>query len=100
MTVNEPPIPAPDAVDDGGNEVFESSRGVRFLGSPQAKCANLPAPTPEEIESSYRNVARTPDTRIFTRRSMQARMLWLGRLPPTRPGDGPPNPASRSPTSS
>ncbi|MCY4012741.1 MAG: hypothetical protein OXG82_08510 [Gammaproteobacteria bacterium] len=32
----------------------------------------------------------TPKTgaRVFVLRTMQARQLWLGRLPPTRPGDG------------
>ena len=48
----------------------------------------MPAPTPEEIERDFRNVTPTPDARVFILRTMQARQLWLGRLPPTRPGDG------------
>ena len=79
----------PDAVDRDGNEVFESNHGVRFLSSPEAKFANVPAPTPEEIERDFRNVTPKPDARVFVIRTMQARQLWLGRLPPTRPGDGP-----------
>ena len=88
MTTESPLILPPDAVDDDGHEVFESSRGVRFLASPEAKFANLPAPTPQEIEAAFRNVLPATEARTFTLRTMQARMLWLGRLPPTRP-DGP-----------
>ena len=89
MTIESPLILPPDAVDDDGNEVFESSRGVRFLASPEAKFANLPAPTPQEIEAAFRNVSPATEARTFTLRTMQTRMLWLGRLPPTRPDDGP-----------
>ena len=78
----------PDAVDRDGNEIFESNRGVRFLSSPEAKFANVPGPTPEEIERDFRNVTPRPDARVSVLRTMQARQLWLGRLPPTRPGDG------------
>ena len=88
MTTDTPTTLPPDAVDDDGNEIFESSHGVRFLSSPEAKFANVPAPTPDEIERDYRNVTPTPDARVFILRTMQARQLWLGRLPPTRPGDG------------
>ena len=78
----------PDAVDRDGNEIFESSHGVRFLSSPEAKFANVPAPTPEEIDRELRNVTPKPDARVSVLRTMQARQLWLGRLPPTRPGEG------------
>ena len=88
MTTDTPLELPPDAVNDDGNEIFESSRGVRFLSSPEAKFANVPAPTPEEIDRDFRNVTPTPDARVFILRTMQARQLWLGRLPPTRPGDG------------
>ena len=88
MTIHKPLGLPPDAVDDDANEIFESSRGVRFLSSPEAKFANVPAPTPEEIDRDFRNVTPTPDARVFMLRTMQAKQLWLGRLPPTRPGDG------------
>ena len=88
MTTHRPLDLPPDAVDDNGNAIFESNHGVRFLSSPEAKFANVPAPTPEEIERDFRNVTPTPDARVFMLRTMQARQLWLGRLPPTRPGDG------------
>ncbi len=88
MTTDTPLDLQPDPVDHDGNEIFESSRGVRFLASPEAKFANVPAPTSEEIERDFRNVTPTPDARVFILRTMQARQLWLGRLPPTRPGDG------------
>ena len=78
----------PDAIDRDGNEIFESSRGVRFLSSPEAKFANVPVPTAEEIERDFRNVTPKPDARVFLLRTMQARQLWLGRLPPTQPGEG------------
>ena len=89
MTIESPLILPPDAVDDDGDEVFESSRGVRFLAAPEAKFANLPAPTPHEIEAAFRNVSPATEARTLTLRTMQARMLWLGRLPPMRPDDGP-----------
>ncbi len=88
MTTDTPLELPSDTVDDDGNEIFESNRGVRFLSSPEAKFANVPAPTPEEIDRDFRNVTPTPDARVFILRTMQARQLWLGRLPPTRPGDG------------
>ena len=88
MTTDTPLDLPPDAVDHDGNEIFESNRGVRFLTSPEAKFANVPVPTSEEIERDFRNVTPTPDARVFILRTMQARQLWLGRLPPTRPGDG------------
>ena len=88
MTTDTPLELPPDAVDRDGNDVFDANHGVRFLSSPEAKFANVPAPTPEEIEREFRNVAPTPDARVFVIRTMQARQLWLGRLPPTRPGDG------------
>lgn len=87
MTTDTPLHLPPDAVDPDGNDVFESNRGVRFLSSPEAKFANVPAPGPEEIERDFRNVTPTPDARVFVLRTMQARQLWLGRLPPTHPGD-------------
>ena len=40
-----------------------------------------------EIERDLRSVTPKPDARVLTLRTMQARQLWLGRLPPTRPGD-------------
>ena len=89
MTTDSPLILPLDAVDADGNEIFASSRGVRFLAAPEAKFANLPAPTPQEIKAAFRNVSPTAQTRTFTLRTMQARMLWLGRLPPARPDDGP-----------
>ena len=88
MTTETPLDLPPDAVGPDGNEIFESNHGVRFLSSPEAKFANVPAPTPEEIERDFRNVAPKPDARVFVLRTMQARQLWLGRLPPSRPGDG------------
>lgn len=88
MTTHRPLDLPPDAVDDDGNDIFESNHGVRFLSSPEAKFANVPAPTPEEIERDFRNVSPAPDSRVFMLRTMQARQLWLGRLPPTRPGEG------------
>lgn len=88
VTTDTTPALPPDAVGRDGNEIFESSRGVRFLSSPEAKFANVPAPTPEEIERDFRNVTPIPDSRVFVLRTMQARQLWLGRLPPTRPGEG------------
>ena len=88
MTTETPLELPPDAVGDDGTEIFESNRGVRFLSSPEAKFANVPAPTAEEIERDFRNVAPKADARVFILRTMQARQLWLGRLPPTRPGDG------------
>ena len=88
MTTNTPLDLPPNALDTDGNDVFESSHGVRFLSSPEAKFANVPAPTPEEIERGFRNVTPKPDSRVFVLRTMQARQLWLGRLPPTRPSDG------------
>ena len=54
MTTHRPLDLPPDAVDDNG--IFESNHGVRFLSSPEAKFANVPAPTPEEIEREFRNV--------------------------------------------
>ncbi len=88
MTTETPLTLPRDAVDSDGNDIFESNHGVRFLSSPEAKFANVPAPTPEQIERDFRNVTPKPDARVFTLRTMQARQLWLGRLPPTRPGDG------------
>ena len=88
MTTNTPTTLPPDAVDHDGTEIFESNNGVRFLSSPEAKFANVPPPTPEEIQRDFRNVTPKPDARVFILRTMQARQLWLGRLPPTRPGDG------------
>lgn len=88
MTTDSPLERSPNPVDDDGNEIFESNRGVRFLSSPEAKFANVPPPTAEEIDRNFRNVTPTPDARVFILRTMQARQLWLGRLPPTRPGDG------------
>ena len=46
MTTNTSLTTLPDAVDPDDNQVFESSRGVRFLSSPEAKFANVPAPLP------------------------------------------------------
>ena len=89
MTTDSPLILPPDAVDADGNEIFASSRGVRFLAAPEAKFGNLPAPTPQEIEAAFRNVSPMAQARTFNLRTMQARMLWLGRLPPARPDDGP-----------
>ena len=40
------------------------------------------------VQTPVVTVMPKPDTRVFTLRTMQARQLWLGRLPPTRPGDG------------
>ena len=88
MTAETTPDLPPGAIDSDGSDIFESNRGVRFLSSPEAKFANVPAPTPEEIEREFRNVTPTADARVFVLRTMQARQLWLGRLPPTRPGDG------------
>ena len=88
MTTDTPLEVPPDTVDHDGNKIFESNHGVRFLASPEAKFANVPAPTSEEIERDFRNVTPIPDARVFILRTMQARQLWLGRLPPTRPGDG------------
>ena len=88
MTTETPLELPPDAAGDDAADIFESNRGVRFLSSPEAKFANVPAPTAEEIERDFRNVAPKPDARVFILRTMQARQLWLGRLPPTRPGDG------------
>ena len=88
MTIDTPLELPPNAVDDDGNDIFESNQGVRFLSSPEAKFANVPAPTAEDIERDFRNVTPKPDARVFVLRTMQARQLWLGRLPPTRPGDG------------
>ena len=50
VTTDTTPALPSDAVDRDGEEIFESTRGVRFLSSPEAKFANVPAPTPEEIE--------------------------------------------------
>lgn len=88
MTAETPTTLPPDAGDGDGEEIFESSHGVRFLSAPEAKFANVSAPTPEEIERDFRNVSPRPEARVFVLRTMQARQLWLGRLPPTRPGDG------------
>ena len=88
MTTETPLTLLQDAVDSDGDEIFESNHGVRCLSSPEAKFANVPAPTPEEIDRDFRNVIPKPDARVFTLRTMQARQLWLGRLPPTRPGEG------------
>ena len=88
LTTETPLDLPPAAIGSDGDEIFESNHGVRFLSSPEAKFANVPAPTPEEIERDFRNVAPKPDARVLVLRTMQARQLWLGRLPPTRPGDG------------
>ncbi|MXY57332.1 MAG: hypothetical protein F4Y41_13225 [Gammaproteobacteria bacterium] len=88
MTTETPLELAPDAVNHDADEILESNHGIRFLSAPEAKFANVPAPTAEEIERDLRNVAPKADARVFVLRTMQARQLWLGRLPPTRPGDG------------
>lgn len=88
MTTETPLDLPPAAIGPDGDEIFESNHGVRFLSSPEAKFANVPAPTAEEIERDFRNVTPKADARVFVLRTMQARQLWLGRLPPSRPGDG------------
>ena len=72
-----------------GNDIFESNHGVRFLSSPRGQVrerpgahaggnrAGLPQRRAEHRMHAYSSSARC-----------RRRQLWLGRLPPTRPGDG------------
>ena len=78
----------PDAVDEAGNDLFESGRGVRFLAAPESRFAHQPPPTPEEI-AEWPRVRRHPAKRAFTLRSIHSQRLYAGRLPPQEP-DGPP----------
>ena len=72
MTTDTHTTLPPNAVEDAGNEILESSHGVRFLSSPEAKIGNVPPPAPKEIERDFRNVTPKPDTRVFILRTMPA----------------------------